>query len=323
MRPNRPAPGGVSRYHLARWRALQAVLALFFSRPRIEMCPAARRPGNFGMPGSPSLSRIAQVGDPSATAGRCRGARPRGSGCRRFKSCLQLASDTNEYPHKKVTVDSTLAPDYNLSDQPGRGVLLMPTWGHFACRFTTGCFLTSGARIEQVVSSPQVKPQAPRAGSSGQPEQGNRRRFASASTAHCNGVAPISTRASSGNAGCRRRVDSASSACSVQGGRSASRSRSESSGSGRPFASGDFLAQPHQLSLLSLGAFPDGPGALVGTVGARRHQHGALPVRKITIVISVVVARAPKPRRAECTCRRSYAVRSVPSRARFRGQGLR
>ena len=48
---------------------------------------------------------------------------PRRSGHRRFKSCLRLESDGTEYPNKEVRVDSTLAPDYNLSDQPGRGVL--------------------------------------------------------------------------------------------------------------------------------------------------------------------------------------------------------
>ena len=48
---------------------------------------------------------------------------PRRSGLRRFKSCLRLESDGTEYPNKEIRVDSTLAPGYNLSDQPGRGVL--------------------------------------------------------------------------------------------------------------------------------------------------------------------------------------------------------
>ena len=48
---------GVSRHHLARWRGLtQAVLARFLARHRTEMCPEARRPGRFAIPGPPSLS---------------------------------------------------------------------------------------------------------------------------------------------------------------------------------------------------------------------------------------------------------------------------
>ena len=37
---------------------------------------------------------------------------------------------------KEVRVDSTLARVYNLSDQPGRGVLFDADLGHLACRFT-------------------------------------------------------------------------------------------------------------------------------------------------------------------------------------------
>ena len=44
--------------------ALQAVLARSFSRHRAEVCPEARTPGHIGIPGPPSLSRVAQVGCP-------------------------------------------------------------------------------------------------------------------------------------------------------------------------------------------------------------------------------------------------------------------
>ena len=58
--------------------------------------------------------------------------------CRRFRSCLRLGSVGTVYPHKEVSVDSTRVPVYNLSDQPGRGVLLNADLGYFACRFRWG-----------------------------------------------------------------------------------------------------------------------------------------------------------------------------------------
>ena len=56
MRPNRSGAGRCSRYHLPGGGALQAVLARFFFRHRAEVCPEARRPGDIGIPGRPSLS---------------------------------------------------------------------------------------------------------------------------------------------------------------------------------------------------------------------------------------------------------------------------
>ena len=34
---------------------------------------------------------------------------------------LRAETRVKEYPNKEGWLDSTLAPDYNLSDQPGRG----------------------------------------------------------------------------------------------------------------------------------------------------------------------------------------------------------
>ena len=94
MRPNRPGARGCPDTTSPGGGALQAVLA----QPRSAVLRSQHRPTSLRT--------------------------PRRSGRRRFKSCLRLESDGTEYPNKEVRVDSTLAPDYNLSDQPGRAVLL-------------------------------------------------------------------------------------------------------------------------------------------------------------------------------------------------------
>ena len=113
MRPDRAGGHGLSTCHLGRRRALQAVLARFFRAPD-RIGPEARL-GNH-----PALSRVARVYLPATSIDAPTATRsfPAAVG----SSCLRLQSHGAEHPNNEVRVDSTLAPVYNLSDQPGRGV---------------------------------------------------------------------------------------------------------------------------------------------------------------------------------------------------------
>ena len=64
MRPNRRGAQGCPDTTSPGGGALQAVVARSFSRHRAEVCPEAHTPGHIGIPGPPSLSRVAQVGCP-------------------------------------------------------------------------------------------------------------------------------------------------------------------------------------------------------------------------------------------------------------------
>ena len=115
MRPNRPGAGGCPDTTSPGGGVLHRPSSHVFSPGTGPKCA----PKLADRAVSPFLalrrSRVAHGRLSSATTGRCRGAHPRRSGCRRFKSCLRLASDTKECPNKEVRVDSTLAPDYNLT----------------------------------------------------------------------------------------------------------------------------------------------------------------------------------------------------------------
>ena len=113
MRPDRAAARGYSGTTLPGGGALQAVLERSFPTPN-GIGPRSSHTGPCRPPiGTIRHSLVARVDRPPPHR-PWPGGHPRAPGRYRFKSCLRLQSNGTEHPNKEVSVDSTLAPVYNL-----------------------------------------------------------------------------------------------------------------------------------------------------------------------------------------------------------------
>ena len=107
MRPNRRGAQGCPDTTSPGGGALQTVLARSFSwHPGRTCAPKLADRAISAFPALPSLSRLAQVGCPPPTTGRCRAGHPAVPAFGASRSCPRLESDGTEYPHKGEASDA-------------------------------------------------------------------------------------------------------------------------------------------------------------------------------------------------------------------------